>query len=334
MRLPWGQTELVGFANTAENHPLFSSHQLEQWLNFKLAELEMLHSMFCRIGMGTKLICGLFQLGEQPPVYSKKYSLVLYVPLIDDFTHAALKAMEKFAYDPSRYFVIQKEKSTDCKQPWHTIQRRREIFLDKIGELTRHVTRNQNILNNVNFIVCQSKNRNVLQCNYYVFDNENLATYQLHRLPDPPTGLRIYRQVNRNRKRAKMCSFSIRVEWDYEELGVPCTFVLQYRLKGSFNSWNQQRTFTPGQTHLDIHFETASTWEIRVAAETCVGLGEFSQIVQTELAFFEEEEEENQLPLSPPRKQPNICLEPQTDVKVKSVTRNSTELEWSFHPGF
>ena len=149
--------------------------------------------------MGTKMICGLFQLDEQPPVYSKKYSLViLYVPPLDDFTHAALKAMEKFAYDPSRYFVIQKEKSTDCKQPWHTIQRRREIFLDKIGELTRHVTRNQNILNNVNFIVCQSKNRNVLQCNYYVFDNEHIVTYQLNRLPDPPTGLRIYRQVNRN----------------------------------------------------------------------------------------------------------------------------------------
>ena len=81
------------------------------------------------------MICGLFQLGEQPPVYSKKYSLVLYVPPLDDFTHAALKAMEKFAYDPSRYFVIKKEKSTDCKQPWHTIPRRREIVLDKIDEL-------------------------------------------------------------------------------------------------------------------------------------------------------------------------------------------------------
>ena len=325
--------DVVGFANTAENHPLFNPRQLDQWLNFKSAELEMFHSMVCRIGMGI-LFCGLFKLGEQPTMPRKKYSLVLYVPPLDDFTHAALKAMQKFAYDPYRYFSLKKEKSTDCRQPWHTIQRRREIVLDKIDELVRYVERNKDILNNVNFIVCQSKNRNVLQCNYYVFDNENLATYQLHRLPDPPTGLRIYRQVNRNRKRAKMCSFSIRVEWDYEELGVPCTFLLQYRLKGSFNSWNQQRTFTPGQTHLNIHFEIASTWEIRVAAETCVGLGEFSQIVQTELAFFEEEEVENPLPLSPPRKQQNICLQPQTDVKVKSVTCNSVELEWSFLPGF
>ena len=38
------EEDIVGFANTAENHPLFSPHQLEQWLNFKLAELEMLCS--------------------------------------------------------------------------------------------------------------------------------------------------------------------------------------------------------------------------------------------------------------------------------------------------
>ena len=100
--------DVVGFANTAENHPLFNPRQLDQWLNFKSAELEMFHSMVCRIGMGI-LFCGLFKLGEQPMMPQKKYSLVLYVPPLDDFTHAALKAMQKFAYDPYRYFSLKKE---------------------------------------------------------------------------------------------------------------------------------------------------------------------------------------------------------------------------------
>ena len=103
--------DVVGFANTAENHPLFNPRQLDQWLNFKSAELEMFHSMVCRIGMGIQLICGLFKLGEQPMMPRKKYSLVLYVPPLDDFTPAALKAMQKFAYDPYRYFSLKKESS-------------------------------------------------------------------------------------------------------------------------------------------------------------------------------------------------------------------------------
>ena len=321
-------------ADAAENHRLFSPRQLDQWLNFKLTELEMLDSMEKRTGTGVQLICGQIKLGQQPelPTPNKKFSVLLYVPPLDDLTHFALKSMDKCARDPSRYFALKKEKLTDCKQPWHTIHRKKKIVLDKIGELTRHVERNKNILNDVNFIVCQTKSRKLLQCSYHVFDNVSQSSHQLNRLPDPPTGLRIYRQVNRNSKKAKMCSFSIRVEWDYEELGVPCTFVLQSRLKGSSEFRIQQKTVAPGQTQLKICFETETVREIRVAAETFVGLGEFSQIVDTETAILEEED--NQLLLSPPRKQPNVGLQPQTDVKVKSVTRNSAELEWPFLPGF
>ena len=260
-------------AYTAEKHPLFSPRQLEKWLNFKLAELEMMDSMENRTGMGIQLITFQVELGEQPVLApQKKYSAVLYVPPLDDFTRAALKAMQKCRYDPSRYFLLVKEKFAKGTQPWHTIHRKRKTVLDKIGELTRYVERNKDMLNNVNFTVCQTKSRNVLQCNYHVFDNVSHESYQLHRLPDPPTGLRIYRQSNRNSKKAKTCSFSIRVEWDYEELGVPCTFVLQSRLKGSLEFRIQQRTVTPGETQLEICFETGTVWEIRVAAETFIGL--------------------------------------------------------------
>ena len=70
-----------------------------------------------------------------------------------------------------------------------------------------------------------------------------------------------------------------------------------------------------------------------MAAETNIGLGEFSQIVETESAIFDEEDvQENDLLVSPPRKKTNICLQPQIDVKVKSVTRNLAELEWMFLP--
>ena len=326
--------EVVETVEEAENHLLFKPRHLEQWLNFKLAELEMMESMNSRTGIGIQLVTSQVELGEQPvPVPQKKYSVLLYVPPLDDLTQAFLLAMEDCV---ETYNVLEEAKFLYCKQPWHTIHWKRITVLDKIDELARYVDRNKDILNNVNFVVCQTKNRNVLQCNYYVFDNDQQASYQLHRLPDPPTGLRVYLQDNRNSKRAKNSSVSIRVEWDYEELGIPCTFILQSRLKGSLDSWNQQRTVAQGQTHLNIHFEIGSALEVQVAAETSIGFSEFSQIVDTESAIFDEDDDvqENQLLISPPRKKPNICLQPQTDVKVKAVTRNSAELEWMFLPEF
>ena len=218
--------------------------------------------------------------------------------------------IDKFA----QYFSyrIMEQDDEDYKRPWYTNQHKeRKIVLDKAGE------RNKCILNQVQFVVCQTKGRKALQCNYYVFDNnDKQARYELRRLPDPPSGLRIYLQANRNSKKSKISSLSIRVEWDYGELGVPCTFVLQSQLKGTSEFSIQQRTVAPGQKHLNTHFETGPIWEIRVAAETCIGFGEFSQIVSTESAVFDDDEE-NQL--SPPRKKPNICLQTTTYLATVST---------------
>ena len=223
----------------AENHPLFEPRQLEQWLHFKLAEMEVMDSMGSRIGMGIQLVTSQVEFGEQPVLEPrKKYSVVLYVSPLDDVTDAILLAMEFCVENDD---VLEEAKCLYCKQPWHTIHWKRKTVLDKIDEMARYVDRNKDILNNVDFVVCQAASK-VLQCNYYVFDNDQHASYQLHRLPYPPTGLRLFLQDNRNSKGSKHSSVSIRVEWDYEELGIPCTFLLQSRLTGSLDSWNQQRT--------------------------------------------------------------------------------------------
>ena len=71
------------------------------------------------------------------------------------------------------------------------------------------------------------------------------------------------------------------VEWDFKDLGYPYHFLVEYRLKHSSDrSWIQQKTTNPGETNATIPFE--SPMEIRVAADSCVGLGEFSHVLDTE----------------------------------------------------
>ena len=136
-------------------------------------------SMGSRIGMGIQLVTSQVEFGEQPVLEPrKKYSVVLYVSPLDDVTDAILLAMEFCVENDD---VLEEAKCLYCKQPWHTIHWKRKTVLDKIDEMARYVDRNKDILNNVDFVVCQAASK-VLQCNYYVFDNDLHASYQLHRL--------------------------------------------------------------------------------------------------------------------------------------------------------
>ena len=66
--------------------------------------------------------------------------------------------------------------------------------------------------------------------------------------------------------------------------------------------------------------------EFRVAAEFCFGLGDFSKVVDTlsppdeETSSAKEEKEE-------------VCLQPPTDIKVRSLTGTTVGLEWTPPPG-
>ncbi len=66
-------------------------------------------------------------------------------------------------------------------------------------------------------------------------------------------------------------------------MGIPHTFLVEYRPKDDPEApWKQQKTSKPGETQLTINLRQVSVIEIRVAAETCIGRSDFSEVVDTE----------------------------------------------------
>ncbi len=113
----------------------------------------------------------------------------------------------------------------------------------------------------------------------------------------------------------------------YEDLGYPCKFLIEYRSKGSSDSWIQRRTTNPDQTQLDVSFLSSSAMEVRVAAETCIGRSDFSDVVDTLSTLDSDEDPESVLPSADDKKK-KVLLQPPTDVQVISVTGTTAELEW------
>ena len=152
------------------------------------------------------------------------------------------------------------------------------------------------------------KSRPTFDCSFSICETDKLLK-EIHRLPDSPTGLRVYLQGDKSPR-------SFRVEWNYQDLGFPCQFLIEHRTKGSSDTWTGQKT---GKHQLAIPFQVGLALEIRIAAETCIGRSEFCPVVDMESATEEDNLEEEK----------ETCLSPPAGLLVASVTHNMAELRWT-----
>lgn len=281
--------DLENATSITQTHPNFKYSRLEKWIEYKQFEIDLAKKM--------KSINGITFLESQTRLekeltdsFEKKYSVVLTIPALADQTDNILKAMAAYIETSKSkrgnlaHINVKKVEHMDSDErfPLPILDEgwMRKELMAKISELAHFAKMNKDCMDLVQFFIIFSKFGNKFEFSYSVYEADNLLTLQGHciRLPCPPSGLRT--------KPTGSCDKSmdaVIVEWKYEPLGYPYQFVVEYRLKGSSEkSWNRRKTSKPFLTQTTISFKRGSTMEIRVAADTCIGLSEFSGIIETD----------------------------------------------------
>jgi energy-coupling factor transporter ATP-binding protein EcfA2 len=357
------ENEIEKAANIAETHPLFKPTRLERWLRYKQAESEMAGKMkgVSDITFFANRKSLEKELAES---FDKRHALVLSVPPLDEKTNEILVDMKDYVDNYTKLTSVDddddntdEDDEDDDKIPWHIIQRKQKPVLKKIRELADHVNKNKHLTDQVPFCITFGSGNG---CRYSVYEDGNVLKDNLGRLPGPPTDLRIA-DVQENRKNKKL---NVRLEWNYEDPGFPYSFMVEYQYDDSFiESWTQKKTAKLGENHLILNLtkQNGSTIKFRVAADTCIGRSEFSEIINDEMASANEDDASNtdresvcsareipatrksfqsnnhqmttvQPPLEPTgvakKENKKSDLQPPTDVEVVLVTQSRAEIGW------
>ena len=310
------------FLQDVERHLLFKPSELKLWLKCKTEEMDIVDWMEKTAGTGIDFLSK--DKLENHLKNSLDYSVVFIVP--GERTSAILADMKHCAFNLEEFWFCYAEHAISASnddQSWYNIPVQKKLVLQKIQQLATHVERNKKITKQVNYIVSFIEGNKPFTCSYSVYQGDKLIKDKIFRLPDAPTGLRLFSlpvpsAKTREAKRAKSSTSSVRLQWDYEILGYSFTFVAEYRSAGSPDSWIQRKT---NKKEVVISFETGTDIEIRVAAQTCIGQSEFSESIATKSTV----ESSFELDI------PSVLLPP-TGLKVKSVTSQTAELEWITPP--
>ena len=303
--------EVERAVDIAENHPLFKPSRLEQWITFKQSEIEMAIKMVNLNGI--VYLASKDQLEKRlDDSSSPKYALVLNFPPLDKRTNRIVDAMANYV-DNTNLAIDKDDDDDDLYEgieglPWHTVQHKRKKVKAKIREFIDYVAKNKHLEDQVQFFITPDESGKK-GCNYSIYENGNLLT-DSGRLPVPPTRLLIRPTVN---------DTSICVEWQYED--IPCHFLVEYRLKGSSGPWMRQKTAQQGETKLIVNIQPGSEWEVRVAADTCIGRSEFSDAVAIGNVID---------PIIPPIR-PSVVttiVHPPTAIEMEVVTQSTAEISW------
>ena len=148
----------------AEYHPLFHTSQLEQWIDAKKAEKEMLDLIISKVGTTAVVLTDSSQLKEH---VNKKN--VLTVPSMDEWRNETLVAMKKYSDGIFAYCG-----TTNDDKPWHMIQSKKRLVFHYLKELVAQAKRNKLEPSQVNFIVTFGESGKQFGCSYSVYDNGNL----------------------------------------------------------------------------------------------------------------------------------------------------------------
>ena len=306
---------LLRIINKAEDLSLFSFSRLEQFLDWKDADQEVLDLMASAAGTQILFLIDTSQLERH------KYAIVLTVPPLLQRNHKMLEEMGKCLNNINSFedFIeYQSEVEESDQLCWQSIPRKRIIVLDKISQLAAHVEKNRHISDQFQSYMKFSESSAQFSCSYSIYEAGKLLKGNVRRLPDVPTGLRIHHPVSipEQSKKAKKDSTSVEIEWNYGDFGYPCNFIVEHRLKGSADPWIQQKTEQKQQI---LTFEIGSTMEIRVAADSCIGRGEFSDAIDSE--FVEDD-------IGYTTEIPIIILPTPTQLEVIYVSATTAKLRW------
>ncbi|KAI9550852.1 hypothetical protein GHT06_004662 [Daphnia sinensis] len=342
--------EIERIVNIIENQPLFKPNRLERFINFKKAESEMIERMSGVTGIA--YVNNEKQLENSlSDSFTIKYSMVLNVPPLDEKTNEILEAMNEYVQYTKLVAADNQDEDSDEEdfdednQPWHMIPRKRKLILEKIREFANHVEKNKHVLKETQFMIMPGDEN---KCSYSIYADGVLLKGNLSQLPSAPTGLKLQLiSIFPKSKSAKKLT-SIRLEWDYEDLGYPHHFCVEYRLKHNSENWLQQKT---KENQTTLNFKLGSSMEIRVVAETCIGRSQYSDIINTDNVLdmsevIDSDAEEEKTPTQKVENQPKLKttngtaeprasngtitpLDPPTDLEVELVTQTTAELGWS-----
>lgn len=265
----------------AESHPLFRPCQLKRWLSDKQVECEMTEKMANLTGI-TFLPSKKHLKKALADTFDKKFSLVLSIPPMDEKTNEILEAMRDYVETNTKLVAVDNDELMGRnKVPcWYNIDQKRKLVVDEIRELADYVRRNEDAKSKVQYFITPGDYGQDFRCHYSVYESENLLKDDLNQFPGPPTNVRYQFDGN------SICSTPISglLKWDYTDLGIPYNFIVQYRLKDSFwtDGWLKKKTKSAeSQMAINLFYDKSTVVEFRVAAHTCVGLGGFSEIIDT-----------------------------------------------------
>ena len=254
-----------------QNHPLFKPSVLENWLDYKTSETELITKMSSLNGI--TFLANKNQLEEELiNCLRTKYALVLWIPSLDQRTNVILKTMTDYL-DTCNMELVEINGATEeeDKIPWLVVQHKRKQVMGKVRELVNHVDRNKSQIIPARYFILVGDG---IDCHFSVYQDGNLMKEKMASFLNPPTGLRIL---------DSSAPSEIVVKWDYEDLGYPgFHFLVQYLPVGSNYDvlWTQFMTANPGQMQTTI--KTDKPLHIRVFAATSIGCSEFSEMVYAE----------------------------------------------------
>ena len=237
--------------------------------------------------------------------FDRKHSLVLIIPKLDKWTHLNFRDMEDYVKSKKKYAwsyeELQKHSGRNAI-PSLLNETMRDQVLDKIHELVRHAERSQQLEKKTDYFVTISSEWMHEGYGYAVYNAGKLVKEKLDHLPSPPEKFWI---VESGQDRAKGSSSISLLQWKFENLGFPCHFIVQYRLKGTSDKcWEEKRTMKPGEMEMYIRVTNGSVVEFGMATETGVGLSEFSDIVEHEFGMDNGDDIEEDFVSARKRKRP------------------------------
>ena len=296
--------ELMKIAKIAENHPLFKPSRLEKWLSLKKSEFHVLSKMSNLKGID--FVVNKRKLDKElSEGFHKNYSLVLTVPPVDERSSTILQKMKHYTENYLKIVESVEEDEDEIGNdeeygPWHVCKRQRKFIFEKIQRFADYVQKNQKAKgDSVQYIITLGNNGDKSVFNYSVYKAEKLMIANLLALFEPPTDVAVQMLRSRKQVSGQMMSV-IKVYWNYEDSGLPCHFIVEYRHgKESSQPWTQKKTSQAGEKHLVLWYNHNETMEIRVCADTCIGRSDFSEAIRvdstllcTDLEEFETMEDE------------------------------------------
>lgn len=267
--------------SVAECHGLFGKSHLEEWLDLKEDEFEIIRiikEFTASVGIS---VVNKKQLTDKllNKNIGKPFALVLRFPLLDEKTTSLIKMMNRCVQEFEENGTLSNEKYDTVKKEKNLVdeKEKKEKMIHEVGHFFQHVRGNVNLKNNFNFFISFDRIKS-MDHEYSLYKNGSLVLGNIVKLPSPPTRLRLTNVKDVNTLFKKETGIEFGLEWDCEEVHPITGYVIEFRPKGSSPDW-PHKILAKSVTSM-IFVEPV---ELRMAAITSIGSSVYSEIHYIEL---------------------------------------------------